>query len=160
MKIYLGSDHGGFVLKTYILNYLENQKEYDYEDVFCLNCEKCDYPDAALEVCKKVLNDNNSIGILICGTGIGISMAANKINNINCALCYNKYTAEMAKKHNNANVIALGGRILEPTEAIDILKTFLDNKFEYGRHSNRLIKMNKIKYETTKDFIKNKTTNL
>ena len=125
MKIYLGNDHAGFVLKTYLIDYLKNNTDHDYEDCFCLNCEKCDYPDAAVAVCEKVLNNPNSIGILICGTGIGISITANKINNINCALCSDIYSAEMARKHNNANVLALGGRILEPQKAIDIMETFL-----------------------------------
>lgn len=160
MKIYIGSDHGGYVLKTHLINYLENETDYDFEDVFCFNCERCDYPDAAVSVCEKVLQNHESIGILICGTGIGISITANKINNINCALCSDIYSAEMAKKHNNANVLALAGRILEPKEAIEIMETFLKNKFEYGRHNNRLIKIKKVEYNPMKNIIKSKTTSL
>ena len=103
MNIYIGSDHGGFEMKQKILNEFKNISEINnirnninFVDSFCIDGKRCDYPDCAVEVCKRVKEDEGSIGILICGTGIGISMAANKIKGIRCALCYNVYTAEMA----------------------------------------------------------------
>lgn len=160
MKIYVGSDHAGFVIKTYILEYLNENTKYEVFDVYCLECERCDYPDCAEIVCDKVVNDVTSFGILICGTGIGISIAANKINNIRCALCNDTYSAEMARKHNNANVLALAGRILTPEKAIEILKVFLENNYEYGRHNIRLAKIKRIEYNPLKNLRQTKTTYL
>lgn len=146
MNIYIGSDHSGYKLKNeIILNFKLENNEYkekiNFVDVFCVNGERCDYPDCAKEVCKMVLEDKGSIGIVICETGIGISIASNKIKGINCALCYNKYTGMMAKKHNNANIIALGGRVINKDTALKIIYNFLNNDFEGGKHIQRLNKL-------------------
>jgi ribose 5-phosphate isomerase B len=158
MKIYFGSDHAGFILKTLLIDYLEKNTDYEVADVFCLNCEKCDYPDGAEEVCKNVLENEDSIGILICGTGIGMSVAANKIKGIICALCSDTYSAEKAKNHNNANVLALAGRILDSVNAINIMNAFLESKYEYGRHNQRLLKVRKIEFNPKNYYIKSKKT--
>ena len=143
MIIYIGADHGGFALKSYIVNFLK-QSEYDVYDTGCYSEERCDYPDCAKIVCDKVINDKESLGILVCGTGIGISIAANKFKNIRCALCNDIFSGEMAKRHNNANVIAMGGRIINHTLAIKIIETFLNSNFDGGRHQTRLDKIKKI----------------
>ena len=149
----MGSDHGGYDLKCHIIQYLIIN-EYRVYDVFCLHGEPCDYPDCAKVVCENVLKNEDSLGIVICGTGIGISIASNKINGIRCALCYNKFTGEMAKKHNNANVIALGGRILSDELAVEILEQFLSNRYEGDRHQNRIFKIKELEKFNNKIVIK------
>ena len=137
-----GSDHGGFQLKSFLTTTMLQTTDYKILDVGCFtDTLKCDYPDYAKIVAEKVKNTPDSYGILVCGTGIGISIAANKVKNIRCALCYNIKTAQMAKRHNNANIIALGGRILQPETAKNILITFLKEEFEAGRHRKRIEKL-------------------
>jgi len=109
----------------------------------CYTEERCDYPDIAKMVGVEVLKYKGSLGILVCGTGIGISIAANKMEDIRCALCHDIQTAKMARQHNNANIIALGGRILNKEKAKEILLAFIKEEFEGGRHQERL---NKIKH--------------
>lgn len=138
--IYIGNDHGGLELKKEILNYIKNELKLDIEDMGCFDSSSVDYPDYAEAVCKKVL-DTNSTGILICGTGIGISIAANKIKGIRCALCAESYSAEMTRKHNDSNVLALGGRVTGPELAKSIVKAFLTSDFEGGRHQKRIDKI-------------------
>lgn len=137
--IFIGSDHGGFDLKNEIIEFLKNEKE-DIKDMGCFSKDSVDYPDIANIVCNEVLK-SDSIGILVCGTGIGMSIAANKINGIRCALCSNEYSAMMAKRHNNANILALGGRVLGIELAKSIVKAFLQNEFEGGRHQKRIDKI-------------------
>lgn len=149
MKIYIGSDHGGYELKNQIIQYLLIH-EYRFEDLFCINGERCDYPDCAQIVCNQVLSNENSLGIVICGTGIGISIACNRFEGIRCALCTDKYSAAMAKRHNNANIIAMGGRILNFENAIEIIECFLKNKYEGGRHE---IRLKKIEYFKKKSIL-------
>ena len=143
-----GSDHGGFKLKSFLTNAMKTvhgATDYKIIDMGCYTDEeKCDYPDYANLICKEVLSTPNSYGILICGTVCGISIAANKIDNIYCALCYDENAAKMAKRHNNANVIALGGRILQEEEALKIVTTFLTEDFEGGRHQKRLEKVKRL----------------
>lgn len=134
-KIIIGSDHGGFELKENIKKILTG---YEVKDIGCFSEESVDYPDIASELCKKVLEEKNSKGILICGTGIGMSIAANKFKGIRAALCHDEYTAEMSRKHNDANVLCLGGRILDIETAQDIVNTWLENNFEGGRHERRI----------------------
>ena len=147
-KIFIGSDHGGFDMKETIKQYLNNTRKYvTIIDVGTYSNNSCDYPDIAQKLCNKLLvsiNDNTTppLGILICGTGIGISIAANKIKNIRCALCHNEFTASMARQHNNANILALGARSTDIKMALKILDIFLTEKFEGGRHQRRI---NKIK---------------
>ena len=138
-----GSDHGGFQLKRFLVTSMEQTTEYNIIDIGChTDGDKIlDYPDYAWMVAKKVKKTPNSYGILVCGTGIGISIAANKVKDIRCALCYNIKTAQMAKRHNNANIIAFGGRILPPETAKKLLLTFLKEEFEAGRHRKRIEKL-------------------
>lgn len=144
MKVFVGSDHAGFDLKEAIKNYL-TEKKLEFIDLGTDSASKSvDYPDYALEVAKETVKDNNSIGILVCGTGIGMSIAANKVKGVRAALIYDEYTAEVAKKHNNANVIAFGGRTMTPLEVDRYLTKFLNAEFEDGRHQNRIDKIHNI----------------
>lgn len=138
--IYIGCDHGGFALKQEIFKYIKEDLALEIEDLGCPDTSSVDYPDYAEKVCRKVISENAK-GILICGTGIGISIAANKINGIRCALCSEPFSAEMTRKHNNANVLAMGGRTTGPELAKSIVKAFLSTDFEGGRHQNRLDKI-------------------
>lgn len=141
MKIYLGSDHGGFNLKECLQKYLQEQ-QYDVVDLGVFNGDTADYPDIAREVCEKVLENHGALGILICGTGIGIQMTACKIKGIRAALCTNEYMAEMARRHNDANVLCLGGRVIGDDLAKNIVKTFLANEFDKEeRHVRRVGKI-------------------
>lgn len=140
MKIYIGSDHGGFELKEVIKKYLK-EEGYNVEDMGTYNEDSVDYPDYGFKVGQAVVNDKDSLGIVFCGTGIGISIAANKVQGIRCGLCSDVFSAEMAKKHNNANVIALGGRVTGKDLGKRIVKAWLDEEFEGGRHSRRVDKI-------------------
>ena len=139
-KIFLSSDHGGFELKEKIKGFLIDNN-FEYEDLGCSSLEPVDYPDFAKLLSKKLKDKNNSKGILCCGTGIGISMAANRFPHIRAALCTSVDMASKARKHNDANVLALGGRILEEKLALEIVKEFLQTDFEAGRHSLRVDKI-------------------
>lgn len=138
--IYIGCDHGGFALKQEILKYIKEDLAEEAEDLGCDDTSSVDYPDYAEKVCKKVVAENAK-GILICGTGIGISIAANKIAGIRCALCSEPFSAEMTRRHNNANVLAMGGRTVGSELAKSIVKAFLTTEFEGGRHQKRLDKI-------------------
>ena len=138
--IYIGCDHGGFTLKQEIFKYIKEDLTLEIEDLGCYDTSSVDYPDYAEKVCNKVIAENAQ-GILICGTGIGISIAANKIKGIRCALCSEPFSAEMTRKHNNANVLAMGGRTTGSELAKSIVKAFLSTDFEGGRHQNRLDKI-------------------
>jgi ribose 5-phosphate isomerase B len=139
--IYIGSDHGGFELKTELLGYIKSDLKMEIEDVGCFSKESVDYPDIAKEVCTKVISHKKSFGILICGTGQGMAMTANKMPGIRCALCSEEYSAAMARKHNDANVLALGGRVIGRELAKSIINVFFNNDFEGGRHQGRIDKM-------------------
>ena len=139
-KVFLSSDHGGFELKEKVKNFLMNNN-IEYEDLGCSSLEPVDYPDCAKLLSKKIKDKNNSKGILFCGTGIGISMAANRFPHIRAALCTSVEMASKSRKHNDANVLALGGRILEDKLALEIVKEFLHTDFEAGRHSLRVDKI-------------------
>ena len=147
--IYLGSDHGGFNLKTYIKSYFEDNDIF-FEDLGVYSEESFDYPIIAEKLCKEVLKDKGSKGILVCGTGVGVCIAANKVKGIRAALCSSDYVAKMCRKHNDANVLCLGGRILENQEALSIVKSFLSTDFDGGRHSRRLEQIAKIENEKEK----------
>lgn len=144
MLVVIGSDHGGFQMKEIIKKYLL-VLGYKVKDKGCFIPDRYDYPDIATEVCQDLLNEDSGgikkIGILFCGTGIGISIAANKIKGIRCALCHDHYTAVMSRKHNNANVLALGGRTTGKEVAKEIVETFLTTNFEEGRHETRVQKI-------------------
>ena len=139
-KIFLSSDHGGYELKEKVKKFLIDN-DLEYEDLGCSSLEPVDYPDFAKLLSKKIKDKNNSKGILFCGTGIGISMAANRFPHIRAALCTSVEMASKSRKHNNANVLALGGRILEDKLALEIVKEFLQTDFEAGRHSLRVDKI-------------------
>ena len=139
-KIFLSSDHGGFELKEKVKSFLIDNN-FEYEDLGCSSLEPVDYPDYAKLLSKKIKDNNNSKGILFCGTGIGISMAANRFPHIRAALCTSVEMASKSRKHNDANVLALGGRILEDNLALEIVKEFLYTDFEAGRHSLRVDKI-------------------
>lgn len=139
----IGCDHGGFELKNHIIKYLQD-KGISVKDFGTYSEDSIDYPDCAKPVCEAIQNGEFDKGILICGTGIGISMAANKFKGIRAALCSDVYSAKMTKMHNNANVICLGGRVTGRELAFMIVDTWLDAEFEGGRHANRIAKIHEI----------------
>lgn len=143
MKIALGSDHGGFVLKNEILKHLQDQG-YDVHDFGCYSAESVDYPDIAHVVCDKLVKGEYDRGILICGTGIGISIAANKVPGIRAALCGDCFSAKMAREHNNSNILALGERVTGTGVAKMITDIWLTTEFEAGRHGRRVDKISDI----------------
>lgn len=140
MKIAVGSDHGGFEFKQLIIKFLEKIGP-DVVDVGCYDTQSVDYPDLAAKVCSKLQSGVCERGILICGTGIGMSIAANRHRNIRAALCHESYTARMSREHNNANVLCLGGRVLGQEIALDIVETWVNTEFAGGRHQRRLDKL-------------------
>jgi len=143
MKVVVGSDHGGFELKEVLKKHLED-KGIDVTDVGAYDTNSVDYPDIAVSACEKVTSGECSWGVLVCGTGIGISIAANKVDGIRCALVSNEYSAEMTKRHNNANMLAFGGRVTGPDLAKNILDAYINAEFEGGRHQKRIDKISAI----------------
>ena len=137
--IVLGSDHAGVTLKEQIKSYLL-EEGFFILDKGCYTCESCDYPDLAELVCREINSETK--GILVCGTGIGMSIKANRYDHIRCAVCTNELMAEMTRKHNDANVIALGSRILDNDTSFKIVSKFLKTEFEGGRHERRINKLN------------------
>ncbi len=140
MAVVIGSDHGGFELKEVLSAHLK-EKGLEVVDVGCYDTNSVDYPDIAAKACKEVTDGKCQWGILVCGTGIGISMAANKVKGIRCALVSNEYSAEMTKRHNNANMLAFGGRVTGPDLAKNIVDAYIKAEFEGGRHQNRIDKI-------------------
>jgi ribose 5-phosphate isomerase B len=136
--IYIGSDHGGYTLKEEIKKHLETQN-ISFEDCGTHSTDSVDYPDNAKTLCEKI--SDNDTGILICGTGIGISIAANKCNGIRAALCTNTTMARFTRLHNNANVLCMGERIIGTETAKSIVNIFLGTTFEGGRHERRVNKI-------------------
>lgn len=139
-RIPIGSDHAGFELKQRIKEYLE-EMGYEAEDLGTFDNGSVDYPDFAGAVAERVASGRAERGIVICGTGIGVSIAANKVPGVRAALATNVFMAEMARRHNNANVLALGGRVTAPESARPILEAWLNNQFEGGRHQRRIDKI-------------------
>lgn len=140
--IAIGSDHAGYELKCAIIDYL-NDRNSDFTDCGC-GGERVDYPDIAEKVCEKVADGECEFGILVCGTGIGVSMAANKIKGIRAALCSDWYSAKYTRLHNNANVLCLGGRVTGVGSALELVDIFLNTGFEGGRHAARVEKIMKL----------------
>jgi ribose 5-phosphate isomerase B len=140
MKIYLGNDHAGFELKQFLSKELQNMG-YEVEDEGTGSEESVDYPDFAHPVAEKVEADQEGLGLLICGSGNGISMTANKHQGVRSAIAWKPELAALARQHNNANVLALPARFISQEEALDIVKTFLGAEFEGGRHERRVTKI-------------------
>ena len=136
-KIFIACDHGGLELKKSLKSLLESQN-IQVEDLGTNSTESVDYPALAHNLCKKIVATDDTIGILICGTGIGMSIAANKNKGIRAALCSESYSAKMARLHNDANVLCLGGRVVGANLALDIVTAFLKTSFEGGRHQRRV----------------------
>lgn len=145
MKIAIGSDHGGYLLKEEIKKYFDKE-HIKYNDFGTNSLDSVDYPDYAKKVSNEVVKQNFDFGILICGTGIGISIAANKIKGVRAALVYDEITAKLAKQHNNANIITLGGRTTTAEKAISIINSYMNETFEQ-RHQQRLDKISKLESE-------------
>lgn len=144
MKIALAADHGGFELKEKVKVYLLD-KGYEVLDLGSDNGEiSVDYPNYGKLCGETVVKGEADKGIVVCGTGIGISIAANKVKGIRCALCTNVFMAEMASKHNNANILSLGGRVLDTELALQIVDTWLTTEFEGGRHQTRVDMLDRI----------------
>ena len=143
MKIAIASDHGGYPLKAVLIPYLR-ELGHEVEDFGCHSTDSCDYPDYAEPAARAVARGDCARGIVICSTGIGVSMAANKVRGVRCALCGDVYSAEMTRRHNDANVLALGASLTAPVLAERIVDVFLSVAFECGRHSRRIGKVDAI----------------
>ena len=137
MKLVIGCDHGGFDLKENIKQYLDEQG-IPYTDYGTLTPERCDYPVIAKKVAEAVADGTFDRGILICGTGIGIGIAANKVHGIRAALCHDMFSAEYCRRHNDANILTMGGRVIGPGLAREIVRIFLNTGFDGGRHEVRV----------------------
>ena len=139
-KIFISSDHAGFNLKEAIKIYLEKRK-INFQDLGPTNNNKVDYPDYAHKVARKVKISKSNIGILICGSGTGMNIAANKHNNIRAAQCFNLKSTKLSRLHNDANIITLGSRLISKKNALKFVNIFLNTKFEGGRHIKRVKKI-------------------
>lgn len=142
-RIVIGTDHGGLELKAQIVKHLQS-RQFDVRDMGVFTDESVDYPDIISDVCREYLAGDYEFAVALCGTGIGASITANKIKGIRCALIHDLYTAEKAKTHNKANVIALGGRISYRDSVESILDTYIDAEFQGERHQRRINKLRKL----------------
>ena len=144
-KIFFTGDHASLELKSELISYLHDELKINkeaVEDLGPFNDDSVDYPDYAIKGCEKIQDNlNGHVGVFICGTGIGISIAANKQKNIRAALVQSDFEAEMSRLHNDANVLCLGARIVSPEQAKKIVETFLETEFEGGRHQKRVDKI-------------------
>jgi ribose 5-phosphate isomerase B len=148
MKIALASDHAGYDLKNVVASYLAERgvayADYGCGPDMCASGGKVDFPDFGAAAAAAVVSGECDRGILICGTGIGMELVANKFKGIRATPCWNEYTAEMSRRHNDSNCLTLGGRVLEAGEALRIVRVWLDTEFEGGRHATRLDKIRRI----------------
>ena len=144
MKILIGNDHAGYSLKLSIIKNLESK--YEFFDKGSNSDESVDYPDYASTIAKEIQSEKGDLGILICGTGNGVCMTANKFKGIRAVICWNKEIAKLAKQHNNANIICIPSRFIKTEEAIKIIESFILEKFEGGRHERRIKKINENLY--------------
>lgn len=140
MKIAIGSDHGGYDLKEQVKTWLQ-EMGHEVEDFGCYSKESCDYPDFGAAAARAVASGQCEKGVVICTTGIGISMTANKVKGIRCALCGDPWSAEMTRRHNDANMLAMGAGVVGLQLARQILEAFLTHDFEGGRHQRRVDKL-------------------
>ena len=138
--IFISSDHAGFKLKETIKNYLTNKK-IKFTDLGPMNDSKVDYPDYAHKVARKVKVNRNNIGILVCGSGTGMNIAANKHKNVRAAQCFNLKSTKLSRLHNDANIITLGSRLITKKNALKFVSVFLNTKFDGGRHLKRVKKI-------------------
>lgn len=143
MKIAIGCDHGGLEHKNAIANHLK-ERGFEVADFGIYEQVSVDYPDIAVKLTSSIVNKENDLGILVCGTGIGMSMAANKVNGIRAAVCSDHFSAKYTRLHNNANVLCLGGRVIGVGTAIELADLFVDTEFEGGRHQARIDKITEI----------------
>ncbi|MCD6167163.1 ribose 5-phosphate isomerase B [bacterium] len=150
MKIAIASDHAGFDLKEKIKKFLED-KNIEYQDFGTFSKERVDYPDYGKIVAQVVANNQFERGILICGTGIGMAIVANKIKGIRAACCTSTYLADRSRRHNDANILTLGGRVLSPEAAFEIVTVWLNTPFEGGRHLIRVKKIKELEMNTKKN---------
>ncbi len=135
--IAIGCDHGGINLKNAVIEYMK-ENGVEYTDYGCYTTDSVDYPVYAYQVAKNVADGNAELGIICCGTGIGVSMAANKVKGIRAAVCTDEFCAEMTRRHNNANVICMGGRVISEEKAVKLASIFLNTPFDGGRHEKRV----------------------
>jgi len=140
MRVAIGCDHRGLKIKQAIMEFLPGLN-HSYHDFGCYNADPVDYPDIAQKVAEAVASGDFDQGILICSTGIGMSIAANKMKGVRAALCYDTFTAQRARRHNDANILCLGGENIEVNAALEVVKTYLSTDFEGGRHISRLNKV-------------------
>lgn len=143
MKISIASDHGGLELKNEIIQYFI-QNKIEYINFGTDSLESCDYPDFAYKAALAVKNKECDYGIVVCTTGIGVSIVANKVKSVRCALVTNIMQASLTKEHNNTNMLALGAKLTNKEQSLEIIQTWLNSKFEGGRHQNRVNKINEI----------------
>jgi ribose 5-phosphate isomerase B len=144
MKLAIGCDHGGFELKEEILKYIKTVKNVEVADFGVANKDSVDYPDYGAKVSEAVSKGTMDRGILICGTGIGMSIVANRFPKVRAALCHDHFTAQMSREHNDANVLVMGERVIGKGVALEIVKTWLETEFAGGRHQLRLNKIDQI----------------
>ncbi len=140
IRIAIGSDHGGFEYKEAVINHLKSTG-YDVLDCGTYSKDSCDYPDIAKEVAAKILDNEAEKGILICGTGIGMSISANKFKGIRAALCSDTFSAHATREHNDSNILCLGQRVIGESLALEIVDTWLKAEFQGGRHQKRIDKI-------------------
>lgn len=145
MKLAIGSDHAGYELKAEIIDFLQQQYPHiQVEDCGTYSTDSVDYPDLAVKVAETVAGGTAQRGILVCGTGIGISIAANKVPGIRAANCHDKYTAQMCREHNDANILAFGSRVISSDTAKELVKTFIETEYAGERHARRVNKIAEI----------------
>lgn len=135
--IAIGCDHGGLDIKNAVIEYMK-ENGIEYTDYGCYTTESVDYPVYAYQVAKNVADGAARLGIICCGTGIGVSMAANKVKGIRAAVCTDEFCAEMTRRHNNANVMCMGGRVIDEDKAVKLASVFLNTPFDGGRHEKRV----------------------
>ena len=135
--IAIGCDHGGIIIKNAVIDYMK-ENGIEYTDFGCYTEESVDYPIYAYKVARAVADGQAELGIICCGTGIGVSMAANKVKGIRAAVCTDEFCAEMTRRHNNANIMCMGGRVISEEKAVKLASIFLNTPFDGGRHENRV----------------------
>ena len=137
IMIAIGCDHGGINIKNAVIEYMK-ENGFEFHDFGCYTTGSVDYPEYAYKVAKSVADGEAEFGIICCGTGIGVSMAANKVKGIRAAVCTDEFCAEMTRRHNNANIMCMGGRVITEEKAVKLASIFLNTPFDGGRHENRV----------------------